>query len=240
MTLAEALTALCSPSADRQRAAAMVRSALMSLSASSETRHEDAVQLVLMKLLGTAAKRPAPTSSDGVCLGYLRTLLERQTIDHDFRRIATRSLGAAATPLDRVTDEPRIRGSAGSLIETQDARALLDRAFARALADRSPRYRDSLEAPWSEVLDLWLGNVAMDDLLERELHQDEARETARDRLLQRHKRARDAVRAAVDAMEEDGSMDTEAAVETRIVLVSMLRCQRKPPGHVDRRGEERS
>jgi len=116
--------------------------------------------------------------------------------------------------------------------------AVVESAASELPADRATGFRDAFE----QVIQLAMGTVEMDGLVQAAIEQSEAvrgkdeREAyfnARNRLQQRHKRARDRGLQRIGQLEGEGTISPEEAEEVRIFVQQLLtRRQMAPSGSV--------
>jgi hypothetical protein len=107
----------------------------------------------------------------------------------------------------------------------------LEWVVAEALVRRSPSRREGLRAGWCELRRILVGEGSMDDIIASEVGpggkaDPGACRRARNRALTRHKRARDAMLAMIDALRDEHQVSEQMAQELRGILGRMLRCQR--------------
>lgn len=202
---------------DRQRAA---RELLVVLRSFGVRRgelaafHADATQHVLVKLLeGT---RPTGTS-DAAVRSYLATMVNHRQID--LSRKAKRFAPEQEAVVEPPAPEPE---SPQRSVEELDARsrALLQRAFAHAVARRTPANRPALEQSWRELQAILSGRTIA-ALLEAEHglapgSAEWARGAAR--MYTAHKRAREALVEATEALIAAGEISSEDAAVARANL----------------------
>lgn len=211
---------------DRQRAARELRAALGSVGlrrGAIDAFHADAVQGALLKLLEGA--RPTRTS-DAAVRSFLGVMVKNRQVDLARRagRYVPTDVPPEPPPGTPATDEPE-----PDLDELdRRSRELLRLAFAHALEQRSSRYRPTLEQSWRELQALMDG-VTVQELLGQQLGlPPDSPEWTRAvyRMHTAHKRAREALADATEALIAAGKISSEDASLARANL-SRLRTRQQ-------------
>lgn len=212
---------------DRQRAARVLREVLGSVGlrrGAIAAFHADAIQGVLVKLLEGA--RPTRTS-DAAVRSFLWRMVKNRQVD-----LARRANRYVPTEVPPEPDNPPApdRGERAPDLDELDRRSreLLHLAFAHALELRATKYRPALEQSWRELTALMDGK-AVHELLEQEHGLTPASpgwERAVNRLHTSHKRAREALADATEALIAAGRITSEDADLARANL-SRLRTRQQ-------------
>lgn len=186
---------------------------------------DDVVQDVLAKLVQNSELRTklcgfAPPRCDG----YVRRMLTNRHATLHRGEGRRPCLAAAASP----AFEPPI---------SEKEWGLLQRACDHAVRARMPRYREALRTAWADIVTIVRGDATLEGLLRARGQLSspdgaEALRQARNRAYKAHERARAAVAAAIDDLEESGELGEEDATVAREALA---RCQRRGDG--ERHGE---
>lgn len=140
---------------------------------------------------------------------YLRTALRNWVISRKRHLAAT---GRAADRARRAEEEARLRRAPpidGELL------ALLGRVYEKAVSRRDPWQRDHLQRAWRQMVALQTERATLRELVIRGDGLDAADEEAVRLAVQRahtaHRRAREALADALEALVRAGEMDAEAA-----------------------------
>lgn len=204
----ELIGQLHSPDAARQ---AEAMQALKRLAAQARVRSDlvdDVVADVAFKLANPEVIARISESAHGY---VLRMLANRAKDAHRREASAARAMAklAAAAAKPVVWSDPE---------EDDRAERLFDQALAALLAHPGGRDADELRERFAEIRALSSKALTMEALAEKTRKPGEAWKTARDRLYQQHKRARDALLSTLVRLEQTGALSEEDGELVRAYL----------------------
>ena len=200
------------------------RFAAVATNAPESDREEIVAQVALRMLERERSGEPHPEHPKA----YLRRAVVNLWVDICRQRTRAReaqeSGGAAwARAQQEPAHQPEVEGES-----LEDVVRWLGRAKDAVLARKAPRYRPGLAQVIDEVVALAVGDLTMPEAIARAaagpLGSEAERIRVRDRLLQRHSRARRAMLDAVDDLERLGEIDAEEASAARRSLSLLRRC----------------
>jgi hypothetical protein len=203
----------------------------------SAPERDEVVARVALKVL-ECSPLPVAGKSDGECRRYLSTMLVRAHIAEYRKRARLVLTGdekiAALSGQEPPQDDARTDAADAFVAR---ARALLDRAFARVLAERQERFRPPLQQAYEQIVSLVFQQVSFNAILARDEGVDPVRDRAafvraRNRVFKNHERLRVSLREAGEALTRDGSLQPHESDALRQAILLLFRCQNSPASRV--------
>ncbi len=158
---------------------------------------------------------------------YLHKILRNKGMDH-FRRLKRQA---------SVVDDVKIVQSPSGSLDAEDlsideVQTAFDKLLERAVDDRKPALQQKLRNDCMEVWNLAVGELTMTAAIDAELARSGSPVSfvvARDRLQQRHKRARDSLESALENLVVDGQIPIDQRGFYEMLLRKLLRRQNSRP-----------